>query len=98
MSSTPVQMHWGGTFYTLLALTVTNGALFYDCGGDYVMAAGSGTDWGDVVGEKNLGVIMTPFLFDGLQDVYGITESDMWINMVDNQDFFVVFLKEPVPT
>lgn len=50
--------------------------------GDYLMTIGGGSDWGDVVGEPNMGVIMTPFLMDELDDIYGLTESTLWNDML----------------
>lgn len=54
--------------------------------GDYVMTLGGGSDWGDVVGEPNLGASMTPFLLDELDEIYGLTESDLWKGMIANAE------------
>jgi len=51
--------------------------------GDYVIGIGGGSDWGGAVGIDNLGIVMTPFLYDELEDVFGITESDIWADLLE---------------
>ena len=47
-----------------------------------IIALGGGSDWGDRVKVPLMGVVMTPFLYDELNDVYGVTNADYWKDML----------------
>lgn len=47
-----------------------------------IMALGGGSDWGDRVNVPLMGVVMTPFLYDELEDVYGVTNAAYWKEML----------------
>lgn len=47
-----------------------------------IIALGGGSDWGDRVNVPLMGVVMTPFLYDELEDVYGVTTSEYWNEML----------------
>lgn len=47
-----------------------------------IIALGGGSDWGDRVNVPLMGVVMTPFLYDELTDVYGVTTADYWKDML----------------
>lgn len=47
-----------------------------------IMCLGGGSDWGDRVNVPLMGVVMTPFLYDELEDVYGVTTTDYWKDML----------------
>ena len=47
-----------------------------------IIALGGGSDWGDRVNVPLMGVVMTPFLYDELDDVYGVTTADYWTEML----------------
>ena len=47
-----------------------------------IIALGGGSDWGDRVNVPLMGVVMTPFLYDELSDVYGVTTADYWKDML----------------
>lgn len=47
-----------------------------------IIALGGGSDWGDRVNVPLMGVVMTPFLYEELEDVYGVTTADYWNEML----------------
>lgn len=62
-----------------------------------IIALGGGSDWGDRVGVPLMGVVMTPFLYDKLDDVYGVTHADYWKDMLkDAEKAGVKILNAPI--
>lgn len=51
-----------------------------------IIALGGGSDWGDRVNVPLMGVVMTPFLYDKLEDVYGVTSADYWKQMLTDAE------------
>ena len=47
-----------------------------------IIALGGGSDWGDRVNVPLMGVVMTPFLYDELDDVYGVTTAKFCTDML----------------
>lgn len=50
--------------------------------GTPIIALGGGSDWGDRVNVPLMGVVMTPFLYNELNDVYKVTDADFWKDML----------------
>lgn len=62
-----------------------------------IIALGGGSDWGDRVNAPLMGVVMTPFLYDELGDVYGVTTTEYWANLLDDaQNSGVKILNYPI--
>ena len=47
-----------------------------------IISFSGGSNWGDNFGSPNMGLVMTPFLFEELDDIYGITESELWAEII----------------
>ena len=62
-----------------------------------IIALGGGSDWGDRVNVPLMGVVMTPFLYDELTDVYGVTTAQYWLDMlVEAEASGVKILNAPI--
>lgn len=62
-----------------------------------MIALGGGSDWGDRVNVPLMGVVMTPFLYDKLDDVYGVTTAEFWGKMlIDAESSGVKILNFPI--
>ncbi len=54
--------------------------------GSNLIACGGGSDWGDRVGVPLMAVTMTPFLYDSVYEMYGVTEADYFLEMLDQAE------------
>lgn len=62
-----------------------------------IITLGGGSDWGDRVNVREMSVIMTPFMYEDLDDVWGIANSDLWKEMLkDAEKSGVKILNYPI--